>query len=86
MAGRHGREMMMKRLTVISFGLLLAAPLMAEEVDRTLDAAADGEIDVSNIAGSVTMHGWSRKEVEVTGIIGVKDGQKTILAHSFLSL
>ena len=62
--------MMMKRLTVISFGLLLAAPLMAEEVDRTLDAAADGEIDVSNIAGSVTMHGWSRKEVEITGTLG----------------
>jgi hypothetical protein len=28
---------------------------------------------------------YLQKEVEVTGIIGVKDGQKTILAHSFLS-
>lgn len=62
--------MTMKRLSVFFLGLLLAAPLMAEEVDRSLDAAADGEVDISNIAGSVSVHGWSREEVEVTGTLG----------------
>ena len=60
----------MKRLTVLVLGLLLAPPLPAEEVDRILDASADGEVDISNIAGSVTVHGWSRDQVEVTGTLG----------------
>jgi len=60
----------MKRLTALILGILLAAPLMAEEVDQTLDAASDGQVDVSNIAGSVTVHGWSRNQVEVTGTLG----------------
>ena len=61
---------MMKKLTVIALGLLLAAPLMAEEVNRTLDAASDGRVHISNIAGSVTVNGWSRDQVEVTGELG----------------
>ena len=61
---------MMKKLTVIVLGLLLAAPIMAEEVDRTLDAASDGRVHISNIAGSVTVNGWSRDQVEVTGELG----------------
>jgi DUF4097 and DUF4098 domain-containing protein YvlB len=60
----------MKKLTVILLGLALAVPAMAEEVDRTLKAAPDGEVDVSNIAGSVTLAGWSRDEVQVTGTLG----------------
>ncbi|MDH3819830.1 MAG: DUF4097 domain-containing protein [Gammaproteobacteria bacterium] len=61
---------MMKKLTVFVLGLLLAAPIMAEEVDRTLDAASDGRVHISNIAGSVTVNGWSRDQVEVTGELG----------------
>ena len=61
---------MMKKLTVIVLGLLLAAPIMAEEVDRILDAASDGRVHISNIAGSVTVTGWSRDQVEVTGELG----------------
>jgi DUF4097 and DUF4098 domain-containing protein YvlB len=61
---------MMKKLTVSVLGLLLAAPIMAEEVDRTLDAASDGRVHISNIAGSVTVNGWSRDQVEVTGELG----------------
>lgn len=60
----------MKKLTVSVLGLLLAAPIMAEEVDRTLDAASDGRVHISNIAGSVTVNGWSRDQVEVTGELG----------------
>jgi DUF4097 and DUF4098 domain-containing protein YvlB len=60
----------MKRMTVLILSTLLAMPLAAEEVDRTLDAAADGHVYVSNISGSITINGWSRNEVEVTGEIG----------------
>lgn len=61
---------MMKRLIAILLGTLVALPVMAEEVDRTVDAAADGHVHVSNIAGEVTIRGWSRNEVEVTGELG----------------
>lgn len=61
---------MMKNLTVILVGALLALPVLAEEVDERLDAAADGHVDVSNIAGEVTINGWSRSQVEVTGELG----------------
>ncbi len=61
---------MMKRLTVIVLSTLLAMPAVADEVDRRLDAAPDGEVYVSNISGSITINGWSRNEVEVTGEIG----------------
>jgi DUF4097 and DUF4098 domain-containing protein YvlB len=50
--------------------MLLAAPVMAEEVDRTLDAASDGRVHISNIAGAVTIDGWSRDQVQVTGELG----------------
>lgn len=60
----------MNKLTALMLGLLLALPALAEEVDKTLDAAADGQVDVSNIAGSVTVRGWSRSQVEVTGSLG----------------
>ncbi len=43
---------------------------LAEEIDRRLDAASDGDVSISNIAGSVEVTGWSRNEVEVTGTLG----------------
>lgn len=60
----------MKKLIALTLIFLLASTVQAEEVDKTLDAAADGHVDVSNIAGSVTVAGWSRKQVEVTGALG----------------
>lgn len=62
----------MKRLIAIVLGLALAAGAAAEDVNRTLDAAADGHVHISNISGSVTVVGWSRDQVEVTGKIGPK--------------
>jgi DUF4097 and DUF4098 domain-containing protein YvlB len=35
-----------------------------------MDAAADGTVSVSNVAGSVDVQGWSRNQVEVTGELG----------------
>jgi len=62
----------MNRLIAIVLGLALAASAAAEDVNRTLDAAADGHVHISNISGSVTVAGWSRDQVEVTGKIGPK--------------
>ncbi|MDH4054918.1 MAG: DUF4097 domain-containing protein [Gammaproteobacteria bacterium] len=62
---------MMKKLMVITLVCLLTLPAFADEqVNRMLDAASDGHVDVSNIAGSVTVNGWNRNTVEVTGTLG----------------
>lgn len=60
----------MKKLLVATIALAFGAPALAEEVSRTLDADPDGHVHVSNIAGSVTVRGWSRDSVEVTGTLG----------------
>jgi len=60
----------MRKLTVMLLALVFAAPVMAEEVDRTLDAASDGSVQVSNIAGSVKVDGWNRDQVQVKGTLG----------------
>jgi len=46
--------------------------VQAEEVDRTIDAAADGYVEIINISGSIEVYGWSKGSVEVTGEIGEK--------------
>ncbi len=63
------KRMTMRFLTLICLGLI-SVTSMAEEVDRRLDAASDGVVSISNIAGSVEVIGWSRNEVEVTGTLG----------------
>jgi DUF4097 and DUF4098 domain-containing protein YvlB len=60
----------MKKLTAIALAILFAAPVAAEEVDRRLNAASDGTVNVSNIAGSVAVEGWNRDEVHVRGTLG----------------
>ncbi len=72
----------MKRLNaILLLGTALAMPAMAEEVDRTLDAAPDGHVDVSNISGSITVEGWSRDQVKVTGELG-RNVEKLIFERS----
>lgn len=78
---------MKKTIIATSLALLLTATAFAEEVDRTIDASSDGHIDVSNISGSVTVHGWTRNSVEVTGTLGrnveelilERDGDKVLI-------
>ena len=62
----------MKRISIFALTCLLSVPVIAEDVDRTLDAAADGHVEVSNISGSITVSGWSKSQVEVTGTLGEK--------------
>lgn len=61
---------MMYRILTIVFGLLLATSVAADSVDKTIDAAADGHVDISNTAGSIDVYGWSNSRVEVTGELG----------------
>jgi DUF4097 and DUF4098 domain-containing protein YvlB len=60
----------MKRLILVSAGLLLAATASAEDINEKLDASADGKVEIYNTAGSVTVEGWSQNVVEVTGTLG----------------
>ena len=77
----------MKKLLVLILGATLATAVMAEEINRTVDAAKDGHVDISNISGDVTVHGWKRSEVEVTGTLGrnvkelivERDGDKVLI-------
>jgi DUF4097 and DUF4098 domain-containing protein YvlB len=61
---------MMNRLISTILACLISVTVFAEEVDRTVDASADGHVDVSNIAGSVKVTGWSQNAVKVTGTLG----------------
>jgi DUF4097 and DUF4098 domain-containing protein YvlB len=49
----------------------LVAPLAAlagvGSVDRTVAATPNGEVEISNVSGSVDVRGWDRNEVRVTG-------------------
>lgn len=60
----------MKTLKVIALTLIGAPALAAEEINRSLDAAADGMVSIENVAGSVEVRGWSRNQVEVIGELG----------------
>jgi DUF4097 and DUF4098 domain-containing protein YvlB len=49
---------------------LSALPAMAgatDSVDRRVPAEANGEVVISNVSGTVTVRGWDRNEVHVTG-------------------
>ncbi len=61
------------RMLKLCICLLLLAPLAAAaqtEVSRTVSAESDGRVEISNIAGSVVVTGWSQNQVEVTGTLG----------------
>jgi hypothetical protein len=60
----------MNKATLVIFGTMLASPVMADEIEKILDADPDGTVLISNIAGSVEVSGWSRDSVEVTGTLG----------------
>jgi len=60
----------MKALTLTALSLWATTALADEEVERTLAAAADGQVSVSNTAGMIDIRGWSRDEVHVLGDLG----------------
>jgi len=63
----------MKLKYCLAIAALLCAPHVLaqdEEIDRSLQADAKGDVDISNVAGTVNVTGWDRNEVRVTGSLG----------------
>jgi DUF4097 and DUF4098 domain-containing protein YvlB len=58
------------RMLILLSGTLLATAAMAEDVNKTVDAALDGHVDIYNTAGTIEVYGWSRSSVEVEGSLG----------------
>jgi len=77
----------MNRLISTILACLISVTVFAEDIDRTVDASADGHVDVSNISGSVKVTGWSQNAVKVTGTLGrnveelivERDGDKVLI-------
>jgi DUF4097 and DUF4098 domain-containing protein YvlB len=63
-------RLMMKTFTLTLLGMLATTTVVATEINESMDAAADGTVSISNVAGSVDVQGWTRNEVEVTGDLG----------------
>jgi len=64
---------MIRKASLLGLLLLTAlapAALAQRSVQQSGPLAADGTLDVSNVAGEVTITGWDRNEIEVTGDIG----------------
>lgn len=56
------------RTTILSLVLVtIAAPVSAARVEKTVPADRDARIDITNLAGEVTVTGWDRSEVTVEG-------------------
>lgn len=61
------------RMNAILPALLILAALPAaaqQRVDETIPSATTGEVEIVNTSGSVTVTGWNRSEIRVTGTLG----------------
>ncbi len=61
---------MMRAFTLTYLSIFGATAVAAEEINQIMDAASDGIVTVSNVAGMVDVEGWSRDQVEVSGELG----------------
>ncbi|MBM0103756.1 DUF4097 family beta strand repeat protein [Steroidobacter sp. S1-65] len=73
---------------VLSMALLITAQHAgAEQISKTLAADARGEVEITNVAGSVEVSTWERAEVQVDADLGSsverldfrRDGSRTIV-------
>ncbi len=51
-------------------GLVSLPAIADEEVNRSLDAAADGDIMIYNTSGSIEIVGWSRNSIKLEAYLG----------------
>jgi DUF4097 and DUF4098 domain-containing protein YvlB len=56
----------------VAFVLLLVAPLAeaGTPIDKRAPADPGGQVEISNVSGTVTVTGWERNEVAVSGELG----------------
>ncbi|MBD9534843.1 DUF4097 family beta strand repeat protein [Stenotrophomonas sp. STM01] len=63
---------------------LLLAPIASvfaqSTVNQRLPLSSGGRVELGNVAGSVTVRGWDRNEVQLTGTLG--DGQRLDVENS----
>ena len=59
----------MKTLIVSALCLTTGGVLAGEKVDKSLDAATDGVIEVEVVRGEVTIEGWDKNVVQVVGTL-----------------
>jgi DUF4097 and DUF4098 domain-containing protein YvlB len=70
-------------LTILAVSLLLALPALADQsIDETRKADKDAVISIDNLAGSVTVTGWNRQEVKITGTLDDKAEELKISGDS----
>ena len=66
-------------LKTVPLLLLCGTAFAGTPIDQKRAVDADARIDVSNIKGAVTVTGWDRPEVQITGTLG--DGAKALLVE-----
>ena len=62
---------MLKKTAILVLAILAVLPVIAArvEIDETRKTTSDGEVSVELLAGTVTIIGWDRDEVHITGTI-----------------
>lgn len=78
----------MRVLIVTTLLAMTAVPAWGKtSLDEIADAHPQGEVEVSNISGEITVTGWDREQVKVTGTLGrgserlifERDGRRTVV-------
>ncbi|MCC2617693.1 DUF4097 family beta strand repeat-containing protein [Aestuariibacter halophilus] len=63
----------MKQLLITSTLCLFSSLVWAgEQIDRTLEAAASGYVEIEHVNGYATIRGWDKNQVQVKGELGDK--------------
>ncbi|MEO7917155.1 MAG: hypothetical protein ABIR16_05880, partial [Dokdonella sp.] len=66
---------MVKMLVLLAAQSVLASyAVAATPIDENRTVSPDARIEISNVKGSVTVRGWDRPEVTISGTLG--DGSK----------
>jgi DUF4097 and DUF4098 domain-containing protein YvlB len=61
----------MKRIALfLATAVVPLAALAATPIDETRELSPDGTVSVENVAGEITVQGWDRDEVRLTGSLG----------------
>src|SRR3982750_3791565 len=59
-----------RAVMLIASALPLAAFAGSDSIDRKVAPPANGEVGISNVAGTIDVRGWDRNEVQVSGHLG----------------
>jgi len=66
----------MKIIIVLLAGLAVGAARAGSTIDEQVEADPAGEVEISNVAGSVEVSGWEQNRIQVTGELG--DGSERL--------